>query len=46
MNILLEMQKLFESEVTLPRDFLPPVPTKRVAREVVAPRVNGILNGG
>lgn len=45
MNLLLEMQKLFESEVALPRDFLPPVPTKRVAREVV-PRVNGILNGG
>lgn len=44
-NILLEMQKMFESEVALPRDFLPPVPTKRVAREVV-PRVNGILNGG
>lgn len=40
------MHQLFEPEVALPRDFLPPVPTKRVAREVVAPRVNGILNGG
>lgn len=46
MNLLLEMHQLFEPEVALPRDFLPPVPTKRVAREVVAPRVNGILKGG